>query len=326
MGIIVCEGDTGGANRASLPVMVRSFCLILPLLLLPSCAADPPAPPPRSAGTTAEPATATVSTTTAHEPVAAAPDRTPAEVVEELGRRMKLVSTLAPPDVVARDIRTNYGELVAPALLDQWLADPATAPGRQVSSPWPDRIVVTEPPAASTGTVTLAGHVVEATSSGESGRIPIRVTLEQREGHWRITRYETTMSDPDNPETAVAVIVDYYRAIAAHDYERAYRLWGTGGPPGQTLESFTKGFADTASVTVAAGTPSRIDAAAGSRYIDIPVTVTAKTTAGQTQRFTGTYILRRSVVDGATPSQRAWHLYRASLKAAPRRPSKVRTE
>jgi hypothetical protein len=133
-------------------------------------------------------------------------------------------------------------------------------------------------------------------------------------------------ADPESAQAAAAVIDTYYRAIASRDYDRAYSLWAGDGPSGQTREAFARGFAETASVTVATGTPSPIGAAAGSRYVEIPVTVTAKTTAGRTQRFTGTYTLRRSVVDGASAAQRTWHIYGASLKAAPRRPSKVRTE
>jgi hypothetical protein len=41
--------------------------------------------------------------------------------------------------------------------------------------------------------------------------------------------------------------------------------------------------------------------------------VEAITTTGAKQRFEGSYTLRRSVVDGATPEQRAWRIYRASL-------------
>jgi len=47
-----------------------------------------------------------------------------------------------------------------------------------------------------------------------------------------------------------------------------------------------------------------VEGAAGSRYVTIPVTVRAETTTGREQRFVGSYTLRRSVVDGATPDHR----------------------
>ncbi|HET9888359.1 MAG TPA: hypothetical protein VFR10_12710 [bacterium] len=118
----------------------------------------------------------------------------------------------------------------------------------------------------------------------------------------------------EGADVAVAVVQEYYRAIQARDYQRAYRCWGESGPPGQTLEEFTRGFAATASVRVQTGRPSPIDAAAGSRYIDVPVEIDAKTTSGQEQHFSGKYILRRAVVDGATPAQRHWHFYRAEIR------------
>lgn len=127
---------------------------------------------------------------------------------------------------------------------------------------------------------------------------------------------ESRDENSDDAQAAVAVLHDYYDAISAHDYERAYRHWGASGPPGQTLRSFTAGFADTASVEAKTGTPSRVEPAAGSRYIEIPVTIVATTEAGHAQRFNGTYTLRRTVVDGAPESERKWHLYRASIHVA----------
>lgn len=117
-------------------------------------------------------------------------------------------------------------------------------------------------------------------------------------------------------EEAVAVIDAYYAAIRRHDYPAAHRYWSAEGTAsGQTLEQFTRGFADTATVEVTTGTPGRIDPAAGSRYIEIPVTITAQTRAGKTQHFRGHYVLRRSVVDGATADQRHWHIASAKLTA-----------
>ena len=105
-----------------------------------------------------------------------------------------------------------------------------------------------------------------------------------------------------------------FRAIASRDYQRAYRMWGENGPPGQTLDEFAEGFADTASVVVTTRAPSRIEGAAGSQYAEVPATVEATTTAGRRQRFEGTYTLRRSMVDGASPSQRRWHVEKASIR------------
>lgn len=118
----------------------------------------------------------------------------------------------------------------------------------------------------------------------------------------------------DDTTAAVAVVRDYYRAISSRDYAAAYAMWGESGPPNQTPETFAAGFAHTRTVSVTPGQPSRIEGAAGSRYIDIPVTIAATTDDGGTQRFEGTYTLRRAVVDGASEAQRRWHLYKATIR------------
>jgi hypothetical protein len=120
-------------------------------------------------------------------------------------------------------------------------------------------------------------------------------------------------------EAALTVLQEYYAAINGRDYERAYRYWsGDGSASGQSLEQFTKGFADTAAVEIRTGTPGRVDPAAGSRYVEIPIELTATTTAGKTQRFRGHYVLRRSVVDGATAEQRQWRIASAKISRVTR--------
>ena len=230
----------------------------------------------------------------------------------EFGKRMQQVSTTGPAEIAAKEIKTAYKGLVDPKLLDAWAAAPSTAPGKRASSPWPDRIEIESSSNGPDDEVIVTGRTVERTSTGDAGSMPVRIVMHTIDGEWVIVRFDAT-SDDDGRK-AVEVIHDYYAAIAAHDYKRAYGLWGSSGPPGQSMEKFAAGFADTASVRVETGTPSRIGAAAGSRYIDVPVTIVAKTTSGVEQRFTGTYTLRRAVVDGAPASERSWHLYRAELR------------
>ncbi len=129
----------------------------------------------------------------------------------------------------------------------------------------------------------------------------------------------TPGGNPDGEPTAedaIDVIEAYYTAIAAEDYETAYALWRDGGDAsGQTFEEFVAGFAETASVTWEIGEPGRIDPGAGQRYIEIPVTVTAETTDGETQRFEGTYVLHHTAdIEGATDEQRVWRLHSASIE------------
>lgn len=273
-----------------------------------------------------------VSTTDAPAPIQttrepAAPTTPPTEtagiedVVRAFGSKLQLVSLLAPASAVEQSMRQHYAPFVAPSLLEKWIKDPASAPGRRVSSPWPDRIEIQSVTRQGADRAVVDGEIVEITSdSSDSGtRIPVRLTMEHNAAGWQIvelaSREKKSEGDNDGADGAVAVIDAYYAAINRRDYPTAHRYWSSNGAAsGQTLAEFTRGFADTASVAVDIGTPGRIDPAAGSRYIEIPVTVTARTRAGETQRFRGHYVLRRSVVDGATAEQRQWRIASAALK------------
>lgn len=125
----------------------------------------------------------------------------------------------------------------------------------------------------------------------------------------------TSPAAEPTPEDAVAVIRDYYGAINSGDFARAYALWSDGGrASGQSQPQFAAGFADTTGVSVEMQPPGEVGAAAGSRYIEIPVTITATNRDGSQHRFAGTYTLRRAMVDGATPEQRQWRIESASLR------------
>ena len=92
---------------------------------------------------------------------------------------------------------------------------------------------------------------------------------------------------------AVAVLERYYRAIDQGDYADAYALWSDGGrASGQEFAAFAAGFDDTASVAVDVGAPGRVEGAAGSRYVSIPVVVRATHDDGSEHRYAGDYTLR----------------------------------
>lgn len=122
-------------------------------------------------------------------------------------------------------------------------------------------------------------------------------------------------ADEPTPEDAVAVVRDYYAAINARQYARAYALWSDGGrASGQSPQQFADGFADTNGVSAEILPPGRVDAGAGSRYLEVPVALTATQRDGSQRKYIGAYVLRRAVVDGATPEQRAWRIGSADLR------------
>jgi hypothetical protein len=114
------------------------------------------------------------------------------QLVEEFGRKLQAVSLLSPN--VAEEMSREYSEFVAPDLLNYWLLDPTLAPGRMVSSPWPDRIEISSITQASDGTYVVAGEIVEITSSemvsgGAAHTIPVRLTLQWGGDRWLITEF-----------------------------------------------------------------------------------------------------------------------------------------
>ena len=125
---------------------------------------------------------------------------------------------------------------------------------------------------------------------------------------------EAVATEP-TPEDAVAVLREYYAAINRGDFNRAYALWSDDGrASGQSPEQFAAGFVDTTGVSVDIHPPGEVDAAAGSRYIEIPVSIVATQRDGSQRRYAGAYTLRRAVVDGATPEQRAWRVGSVDLQ------------
>lgn len=256
-------------------------------------------------------------------------------VVEGFGDELKRVPLLAPESTVRSAIREVYSPYVTPELLERWLASPASAPGRESSSPWPERIQIDTVLAEGAGTCRIEGQIiyltsVETTQGGAAALRAVTLLARQVEGDgWRISSYEeATETTPAPPPTgseettssaaAAAVIRTYYAAINARDYRRAYELWGDGGrASGQSYEEFAAGFAETASVEVEIGTPGRVEGAAGSRFVEVPVVIRATLRDGERQTFTGHYTLRRVVVDGAPPAARRWHIYSAEIVRAP---------
>ena len=191
------------------------------------------------------------------------------EAVEGFGRALQQVSLLAPDRLLEASLREHYAAFVTPALLQQWTSDPALAPGRLTSSPWPDRIEI-ESITREAETCVVRGSVVYATSADTAmnvdgaGSDALREDVALRLVHddgWRISAFQrdddgsrADAGDAANadgghdgdagaaagtrdeealsgttPEHAADIIRRYYSAIAARDFVAAYRLWSDDG-------------------------------------------------------------------------------------------------
>ena len=113
------------------------------------------------------------------------------------------------------------------------------------------------------------------------------------------------------------VLRNYYAAVNARDFAAAHAAWAEGSGSGeQNTAQFAATFADAASIELTVGEPRPAEGAAGSIYVEVPVTVTTRRADGSTQRQAGRYTLRRSQVDGASAAQRAWRIVAMDLRDA----------
>ena len=98
------------------------------------------------------------------------------ELVEAFGKTLQKVSLLAPEDVVVKSMEENYGSFVTTELLKKWQSDPQSAPGRTVSSPWPDRIEILCIGINNKNQYIVYGEIIEITSVElEKGGMPRNV-------------------------------------------------------------------------------------------------------------------------------------------------------
>ncbi|MGI6142751.1 MAG: copper amine oxidase N-terminal domain-containing protein [bacterium] len=129
-----------------------------------------------------------------------------ADVVETFGARLQKVSLLAPEEILEQSMQENYGDLVAPQLLEEWAREPLKAPGRQVSSPWPERIEILALEETAPNTYQVKGEIIEVTSvelaeGGIAARRPVTLVVEKKGNSWLITA--VTLDDYGEAEEIV---------------------------------------------------------------------------------------------------------------------------
>ena len=153
-----------------------------------------------------------------------------------------------------------------------------------------------------------AGSVTSMPAPGPStpnpGKGPTPGLESQATGAAQATTEATAEPGAD---AAVAVLRDYYAAINTRDFARAYALWRQNP---QSPAQFADGFAGTTGMSVEIGTPGPINAGAGQRFIEIPVTLEATQADGRAERYAGRVVLHRSSVEGGDPD---WRIERTTL-------------
>jgi membrane-bound inhibitor of C-type lysozyme len=129
-----------------------------------------------------------------------------------------------------------------------------------------------------------------------------------------------TPSPEPGREEAARIVRSYYAKIGRGDYAAARAMWDDDGDAsGLTQEEYAKRFDRFSAFRAEVGTPGRIDAGAGQRYVEVPVRVMGKLKAdGRVIERTGTVTLHRTGdIEGATPAQRRWRIAGAETIPVP---------
>jgi hypothetical protein len=127
-------------------------------------------------------------------------------LVGGFGEKLKIGSLMAPKDTVKKNMQENYGDLVSPTLLKKWQNDPLNAPGRLVSSPWPDRIEILTIDRLSKNAFVVKGEIIEITSAEEKNggvfaKRPIMLIVKKTNDRWLID--DVTLGAYDTANSAV---------------------------------------------------------------------------------------------------------------------------
>ena len=159
--------------------MKKLLCLILALLLCAAaagCAGGKTAPQPKGPDSSRQ--------------EEAESQKAVRDLVEGFGEQLKNVSLLAPQKEAAAAMQKYYADYVAPELLEKWQDDPSSAPGREVSSPWPDRIEIRSLERLAGDSYEVQGDIVEVTSAESSGgaaaKRPITLSVQRIGKSWMI--------------------------------------------------------------------------------------------------------------------------------------------
>ena len=158
---------------------MKKLCLILSLLLCVSaagCAGGKTAPAPKGPDSSRQ--------------EEAESEKAVRDLIEGFGRQLQNVSLLAPQKEAAAAMQEHYADYVAPELLEKWQSDPSSAPGREVSSPWPDRIEIRSLERLAGDSYEVQGDIIEVTSAESSGEAaakrPITLSVQRIGKRWMI--------------------------------------------------------------------------------------------------------------------------------------------
>jgi len=119
----------------------------------------------------------------------------------------------------------------------------------------------------------------------------------------------------DTSAAAAAKIVEQYAALLEQGrFADAHRLSGDNQ---QSDTAFAATFDQFATIQASVGKPGDTEGAAGSIYVNVPLTLSGTLKRGGRYSMSGPVTLRRvNDVPGSTAEQRRWHIHASDLKPA----------
>lgn len=115
--------------------------------------------------------------------------------VRQFGEQLKKISLQAPDSLIAPQIQKIYKPYVMKELLQKWVANPASAPGRIASSPWPKKIRIKKVSKVNGQLYRVKGKVIYITSlekvkGGAAMRKKVIIEVKKaNKGQWQISKY-----------------------------------------------------------------------------------------------------------------------------------------
>jgi hypothetical protein len=125
----------------------------------------------------------------------------------------------------------------------------------------------------------------------------------------------------DSAQGAADVVQTYYALLGQGRHRDAWRLWANGGEAsGMSADAFAASFDRYREYHAQIGAPGRIEGAAGSAYVEVPVAVYGRLRDGGTVNMAGPVRLRRcNDVPGCSFEQRKWRIADSGVRPRPAR-------
>lgn len=115
-------------------------------------------------------------------------------VVLQFGSQLQMVSLLASKEDVKKAMDEQYAPFVSSDLLKKWQDDPTKAPGKTVSSPWPNNISIDSVEKIDSNFFMVTGEVIETTSAplpnDIASKYKVSMKLEKINGDWMIVDFK----------------------------------------------------------------------------------------------------------------------------------------